>query len=96
MLQNHENKNMVVTQNTLSHVHLWYNSVSLNRVIIIPHGKFCWKSHRVKSDCSSHPAPPERFTHSLLSFQSVPKNCLISLFVTGLNLGNTQYIVNDV
>lgn len=98
MLQNHENQNMAVTQNSLSYVHLGHNSVGLDGLIlfIIPHGKMCWKSRREKSECSSHLAPPERFTHSLLSFQSVPKNCLISFFVTGLSLGNMQYIVSDV
>lgn len=98
MLQNHENQNMSVTQNTLSHVDLWHDSVGLGglALFIVPHGKMCWKSCRVKSVCSSQLAPTEKFTHSLLSFQSVPKNCLNSLFVTGLNLGNMQYIVSDV
>jgi len=97
MLQNHENQNVAVTQNTLCRVHLWHNSVGLSGLIlvIISHGKLCCKSHRVKSECFSHLVPPERFTQ-FISFQSVPKNYLISLSVTGLNLGNMQYIVSDV
>lgn len=77
MLQNHENQNMADTQNTLSYVHLWQNCVGLSGLIlfVIPHGKMCWKYHKVTSECFSYGTPREiysQFTILPISPQELP------------------------
>lgn len=95
MLQNLKNQTGSYTKHS---ARLCPNSVGPSGVVLfkIPHVEMCWKSHRVKSELCPCLASPERFIHSLLSFHSIPRNCLVSLFVTGLNLGNMQYTVSGV
>lgn len=93
MLQNLKNQTGSYTKHS---ARLCPSSVGPSGLVlfIIPHVEMCWKSHGVKSELSPYPA--ERFIQSLLSFHSIPKKCLVYLFVTGLNLGNMQYTVSGV
>lgn len=82
MLQNRENQNMAVAQHTLSHVHLWHNSAGLSRLILflIPHAKNVLEISESEIWVLLPSGISKIFPHSLLSFQSVPRNCLIFSF----------------